>query len=45
MLGAFITIKARDDVLTLAVSLGVAALITISQIIVAQQARHTDQDA
>jgi len=45
VLGAFTTIKARDDILTLAISLGVAALIAISQVIVASRTSVADQDA
>ncbi len=45
VLGAFITVKAREDLLTLGVSLGVAALIAASQLIVARRAQHADQDA
>lgn len=44
VLGAFITVKARDDLLTLGVSLGVAALIAASQLIVSRRADHTAQD-
>lgn len=36
VLGAFITVKLRDDLLTLGVAGGVAALITVSQIVVAR---------
>ena len=45
VLGAFITVKARDDLLTLVVSLAVAALIAASQLIVARRADHADQEA
>jgi len=44
VLGAFVAVKARDDVLTLGVSLGVAALIALSQVIVAHHADHADQE-
>jgi amino acid transporter len=36
VLGAFVAVKLRDDVLTLGVAGGVAALITVSQIVVAR---------
>lgn len=45
VLGAFVAVKARDDVLTLGVSLGVAALIALSQVIVARRADHADQES
>ncbi len=45
VLGAFVTIKARDDVLTLAVSLSVAAIIAVSQVIVTRRSDHSDQNA
>lgn len=45
VLGAFVAIKARDDVLTLGVSLGVAAIIAVSQAIVARRSDHSDQHA
>ncbi len=45
VLGAFIAVKARDDLFTLAVALGVAALIAASQLIVARRDDHADQDA
>ncbi len=44
VLGAFITVKARDDLLTLAVSLGVATFIAVSQVIVARRGDHANQD-
>lgn len=44
VLGAFIAVKARDDLFTLVVSLGVAALIAASQLILARRADHADQD-
>ena len=40
VLGAFIAIKLRDDLLTLGVSLGVAALIVVSQIVVTRLHRE-----
>ena len=45
VLGAFIAVKARDDLFTLGVSLTVAALVSLSQVLVARHADHTDQDA
>lgn len=45
VLGAFIAVKMRDDLLTLGVSLGVAALIAVTQVIVVRRADHADQDA
>lgn len=44
VLGAFVTVKARDDLLTLGVSVGVAALIAASQLIVSRRADHSAQD-
>ena len=45
VLGAFIAVKARDDLLTLAVSLGLAALIAVSQLIVARRSDRAEQAA
>ena len=45
VLGAFITVKARDDLVTLVVALAVAALIAASQVIVARRTDNADQDA
>ena len=45
VLGAFIAVKVRDDLFTLGVSLTVAALIALSQVIVARHADHAEQDA
>ncbi|MEO7784181.1 MAG: APC family permease [Terracoccus sp.] len=42
VLGAFVAVKVRDDVLTLGVSLGVAGLIALGQVMIA---RRSDQDA
>ena len=41
VLGAFITIKVRDDLLTLGVSVGVAALIALSQVVAERRAQDT----
>lgn len=45
VLGAFFVVKGRDDILTLGVALGVAALIAISQVIVTRHMKEADQDA
>ncbi len=45
VLGAFVTVKARDDLVTLAVALGVAAVITVSQLIVARRSDDAGQGA
>lgn len=43
VLGAFITVKLKDDLLTLGVSMGTAALIALSQIVVARRSKDISQ--